>query len=157
LPGGEYDQAAADAIDLARQLHRSGFTAAQRQEVENDGVSGSQIPALATAIHDQVYSFYNGNTDTLAHLQQVLAGLASAETAAASGRTGLAGRMTTVIAGLTGQASVPQTAPVAAAGGPYSAAVGGTVDLDASGSMPGTGQSITSYSWDVNGDGTFGD
>jgi PKD repeat protein len=46
--------------------------------------------------------------------------------------------------------------PVPDAGGPYSVAEGGTLHLDAGGTTDADGDTLT-YSWDVNGDGTFGD
>jgi len=47
--------------------------------------------------------------------------------------------------------------PAADAGGPYQVVEGGVLLLDASGSSdPDVGDVLT-YSWDVNGDGTFGD
>jgi hypothetical protein len=48
--------------------------------------------------------------------------------------------------------------PVANAGGPYTTSEGTNVTLDATGSSdPDTGDSIVSYSWDLNGDSVFGD
>jgi subtilisin-like proprotein convertase family protein len=48
------------------------------------------------------------------------------------------------------------TPPVADAGGPYTIEEGDGLDLDASGSSDDDGDTLT-YSWDVNGDGVFGD
>lgn len=48
------------------------------------------------------------------------------------------------------------TAPIADAGGPYTIEEGESLTLDASGSSDDDGDTLT-YSWDVNGDGTFGD
>ena len=48
------------------------------------------------------------------------------------------------------------TAPVADAGGPYSVVEGDSLHLDASGSHDVDGDTLT-YSWDLNGDGVFGD
>jgi hypothetical protein len=45
--------------------------------------------------------------------------------------------------------------PLAVPGGPYTVLYGGTLALDGSGSIPSIGQSITSYEWDLNGDGSF--
>ena len=47
--------------------------------------------------------------------------------------------------------------PIARAGGPYSILWGNSLSLDAAGSSdPNPGQ-VLSYSWDINGDGAFGD
>ncbi|HEX9994324.1 MAG TPA: Ig-like domain repeat protein [Acidimicrobiales bacterium] len=48
------------------------------------------------------------------------------------------------------------TAPVADAGGPYTIEEGDGLTLDGSGSSDDDGDTLT-YSWDVDGDGTFGD
>jgi hypothetical protein len=59
---------------------------------------------------------------------------------------------------LPSSASLPQNvrAPIASAGGPYTIREGDSVTLDASGSSDPGGSSLT-YSWDLNGDGVFGD
>jgi uncharacterized delta-60 repeat protein len=45
--------------------------------------------------------------------------------------------------------------PTANAGGPYTVAEGGSVQLNGSGSTPGTG--TLTYAWDLNGNGIFGE
>ena len=47
--------------------------------------------------------------------------------------------------------------PVADAGGPYAVPLGQSLPLDASGSRPSHGETITSYEWDLDNDNTFGD
>lgn len=47
-------------------------------------------------------------------------------------------------------------APVANAGGPYTVAEGAGLTLNGGGSTDADGDTLT-YSWDINGDGTFGD
>ena len=52
--------------------------------------------------------------------------------------------------------ATPNTAPTAIAGGPYNVPEGQSLVLNASASSDPEGQALT-YSWDVNGDNTFGD
>lgn len=47
--------------------------------------------------------------------------------------------------------------PTASAGGPYEITVGSGLRLDATGSTDATGAALREYSWDINGDGVFGD
>jgi hypothetical protein len=51
---------------------------------------------------------------------------------------------------------IPNQPPVASAGGPYTVPEGGSLALNASASSDPNMDPLT-YSWDVNGDGTFGD
>jgi Ca2+-binding RTX toxin-like protein len=50
----------------------------------------------------------------------------------------------------------PNTVPTANAGGPYVINEGGSLTLSGSGTDPDFGQTLT-FSWDVNGDGIYGD
>jgi hypothetical protein len=54
--------------------------------------------------------------------------------------------------------TVAQPGPTAVAGGPYTVAEGGTVQLDATGSSdPNQAANTLTYTWDFNGDGVFGE
>ena len=53
--------------------------------------------------------------------------------------------------------SLSLASPVAEPGGPYTVRIGDSLSLDASGSMPSDGAVLTSYEWDLNNDGNFGD
>jgi len=76
---------------------------------------------------------------------------------------------TTITASQTGDTNynaaspVPQTLtvvranPLAVVGGPYKVLIGQSLALDGSGSFPAHGETISSYQWDLNNDGTFGD
>jgi cyclophilin family peptidyl-prolyl cis-trans isomerase len=57
---------------------------------------------------------------------------------------------------LTLSVSGTNAAPTASAGGPYTLAEGGSLSLDASASADADNDPLT-YSWDINGDGVFGD
>ena len=58
----------------------------------------------------------------------------------------------------TATVTVSNVAPTADAGGPYTIDVGGALSLDGSGSDPSLiDNAALGFSWDLNGDGTFGD
>ena len=53
------------------------------------------------------------------------------------------------------QMSVVLGSPVANSGGPYSVVFGGSLTLNGSASVPSDGQTITSFEWDLDGDGDY--
>ena len=57
---------------------------------------------------------------------------------------------------LTVTETATNVAPVANAGGPYTVTEGGSLTVTAAGSTDADNDTLT-YSWDINGDGTFGD
>ena len=53
--------------------------------------------------------------------------------------------------------TVVRANPLAVAGGSYVVLIGQALSLDGSASVPSHGETITTFAWDLNNDGTFGD
>lgn len=114
------------------------------------GVVTTSDPGLAALAAN------GGPTQTMAiDAESPAAGAGNA--AAASGlTTDQRGAPRATLGGVDVGAYQINTAPTANAGGPYLIYVGGSLELNASASSDPDGDPLT-YSWDLNGDGVFGD
>ncbi|HEX3003124.1 MAG TPA: MopE-related protein, partial [Angustibacter sp.] len=141
---------AKEGADVAERIRRSGFTADERRTLRNQGLSTADIAALeAGYVADGVNVAPTGE-QVLAQLDAQLA----ARSAMADALTASVDGWATVVADLEQRTAA--ATPHASAGGPYTASAG-TVALDASASTATTGHSLSSYAWDLDGDGQFDD
>jgi alpha-tubulin suppressor-like RCC1 family protein len=145
----DLDAAIARGRTFVNRVWNSGLTADERRALRNQGRTDNQIAALETELR----SFANSegvNVDSaslLAALDESSA--AHADTAAALD-TAYA-KWNDIVTAIEAR-KAPDTHPAIAAGGPYSAGEGAALQLG--GSATGT---IDAATWDLDGDGTFGD
>ncbi|MDD1709727.1 MAG: hypothetical protein LUQ37_02320, partial [Methanoregulaceae archaeon] len=135
---------------LANRVRTIGFTPDERRTLLNHGLGTADIAALEAGFVADGPQVVPTGDDLVAQLDAQLAaqaGLADALAASAAG-------WTDVVTALEQRTAA--AAPAASAGGPYLAA-SGQVTLDATGSAAATGSTLTSYAWDLNGDGSFDD
>lgn len=147
----DLDGANAGARAERDRIEASGFTADETRQLLGLGLDASGIADLREDI--------TGRPHLPFEVAVVLDDIAHARTSLAATRTALdelATDMADVVAHLEGQDLIADTVPVAHAGGPYTAAEGASVTLDASGSTDADG-SIVASAWDVDGDGDFDD
>ncbi|MDT0203838.1 PKD domain-containing protein [Nocardioides sp. AE5] len=143
-------------IQEGERLRNGTWTPEQRRTLLNLGLTVTEMNELRQLMIDDLLDGTLGRGRN-ALLGGVLADLAVAQQEMADELRAHAARLDGVIAGLEAQSSVPQVLPVADAGGPYTATVGQPLTLDAGASRPGSGGEITTYDWDLDGDGTFDD
>ncbi len=147
------EQAYNDARLENRRLRDSGLTPEERRHLANAGFDANAMAALEAEFvaMGELPTFPQGamtaNLNDLVHARTDMKA-ALAETA--SGWDAL-------VQSLEARGGDAGVMPVANVGGPYNVTAGASVPLDASASQAGSGATITGYSWDLNGDGTFGD
>jgi PKD repeat protein len=145
----DLDAAAADMEAWRSRVVASGFTADERREALNMGLTEADLTEMQTEMAGESYAMTRAGF--LAHLADVQRG--NTNLAASLGQ--LAQDMESVITTLVNDGSVDQWRPAATAGGPYTGAVGTPVTFDASASISPT--ALKSAAWDLDGDGQFDD
>ena len=152
---------AADPRDLDAV---AAFAAAERDRILADGLSAAELariasigapPAEVEATLESIVGF-DPATNARAAMDAAFAGQIAANTDALPGLLGLATTMDLLIDGLEADPSVSDLRPTADAGGPYAAAIGAPLGLDASASDDPNG-SLVAIDWDLDGDGAFDD
>ncbi|MEM7468423.1 MAG: PKD domain-containing protein [Pseudomonadota bacterium] len=131
----------------------SGFTTEQRQGLANLGFDSDQQAELLVDI-----AALDLSTWSKAGFVQSLQDLIAGNLTAIADMNALALFLDGIIAQLVSDPLVADNFPIVDAGGPYVGVEGSLLNLDASGSLPGSGAAnITSYEWDLDGDGAFDD
>ncbi|KAB8182154.1 hypothetical protein FH610_024740 [Microbispora catharanthi] len=151
LFGEDADKAFAFAADFGSRVKQRGLTPDERRVLRESGLTGAQITEFENRIRAAAGP-YTAQTVRDALAAQIAA---HAKTAAAV-QEGLSGWQAITDA-LAGDAGVPDTHPVAQAGGPYTAPEGQSIRLDGSASTAAQGATISSYAWDLDGDRDFDD
>jgi hypothetical protein len=145
----DLDQAITRGRTFVNRVWNSGLTPDERRTLRNEGRTDNQIAAIETELRSYANS-EGSNVDTaslLAALDESRA--AHADTAAALDAS--YAKWNDIVTTIEG-GKIPDTHPAVAAGGPYTAGEGGTVQL--AGSSSGA---VDSTGWDLDGDGSFDD
>ncbi|HSO01575.1 MAG TPA: PKD domain-containing protein, partial [Gaiellaceae bacterium] len=133
-------------------VRADGFSENDIQDALNLGYTEAQIADLEDDIAAKNFDGFSKLT-----LLQSLVSLRDSANDDAQKMAAIGDAMTPIIDQLHANPSVPEPAPIADAGGPYTGDVGTPLAFDASGSAdPGSGP-ITAYEWDLDGDGAFDD
>lgn len=149
----DLDAAYAAAVAYGGRVRASGFTPDERRELFNRGFSAAQIADRETQIRNAYSAGSVSRAGILAEFDALTAAHGRTVVALESARVAfgaLAGQ-------LDAQPTVPDVAPTARAGGPYTATPGTATTLDGAGSSTPAGTSMTRFEWDVDGDGAFDD
>ncbi|MFO0949436.1 MAG: hypothetical protein U1D30_26575, partial [Planctomycetota bacterium] len=141
LEGVNHDGVTFTAVGSDPDAYQSDLLS-YRWDLNDDGIFGDVSGKSVTVLWSQLVSL--GVTSVGAHSIKVkVIDTAGAEATSSAGTLNIA----------------PNTPPVANAGGPYTVVSGLSFQLNASASSdPDPGEtSYLSYSWDINGDGVYGD
>lgn len=143
------DSIAAGLESWRQGVVANGFSAGETRELENLGLSSSDIANFKTSLASDDFSF------TKAGAQQNYSALQTDGNNQITALGALASNADSIISQLTADPSVSNDTPIASAGGPYTVAQGASLSVNAGAST--SPSSITSYAWDLNGDGNFDD
>ncbi len=150
----DIDGSAAVLSALSAQVKASGFTADQVRTLRNAGATQAQIVQLVSDLAAEDWTGFSnaGTAADMVATQSSLNTLASSMAAFASEADGIVLQLAT-------DPSVGDDRPLADAGGSYSGTAGAPITLSATASVGARGNRvpITSYQWDLNGDGVYGD
>ncbi|MDQ3065847.1 MAG: PKD domain-containing protein, partial [Actinomycetota bacterium] len=148
----DFDDATAQLEQLRARVEADGFTAEELRTLRNLGLSAADLEALHEKISDDSYAGFTeaGLAASVAEIQSANDGLANAMLETAS-------NMNSIVSALSADPVTSADAPIAIAGGPYTASAGAPVTLDGSGSAVYPGRTVASYEWDLDGDGVFDD
>jgi PKD repeat protein len=147
--GAPLDEAAAELETIRQRWVTAGLTSDDRRDLRNLGYGDAEIDALVAKLTAQPLLFTKaGFQSTLATLQSTVSGLQSSLTA-------LATAMGPIVTKLAADPLVTDSFPTADVGGPYSGTEGTSIAFDGTAST--SPSAIASYSWDLDGDGVFGD
>jgi hypothetical protein len=125
------------------------FSLEELREAANLGLSQNQLVGMKLNLLADDWNL--SRASVVAHMGELLAAHAALKPTLLA----LANDMSPLIAELEADPLVPDLAPVANAGGPYSGAQGATISFNAGAST--SPSAITAYEWDLDGDGAFDD
>jgi choice-of-anchor C domain-containing protein len=143
----DYDEELAELESVRARIVADGFTDAQVRELTSAGSTAAELEAFRAQQADVSWAGASESA-LVSQLEQLRAGRA----ASAGALAGFATAMQPIIDAL---APAAESVPLADAGGPYSGTAGTAVSFDAGRSTSPT--AITSYEWDLDGDGAFDD
>ncbi len=125
------------------------FSVDELREAANLGLSENQLVGMKFNLLADEWGA--SRASVVAHMDELIAAHAALKPTLLA----LATDMTPLIAELEADPLVPDLAPVANAGGPYSGAQGATISFNAGAST--SPSAIAAYEWDLDGDGAFDD
>jgi PKD repeat protein len=148
----DFGAAALELDTVADRVRAQGLSQDDVRLARNLGLSTVEVAALEHAIAQKDFDGF-----TKQALLESAVELRDGAAQLALDVAKIGDAMTPIVDSLHADEGVPEPAPVADAGGPYSGTVGTPLSLTAAGSGdPGSGP-ITAYAWDLDGDGDFDD
>lgn len=137
--------------DRRGRLSASGFTTDEVRLLRTLGLDDDEIVALRDNIVARDYAGFSKGATHIA-----IADLSAANAAARDCYNTLASDMAALVAGLEADPNVPERAPIARPGGPYTVDEGAALTLDGTASSDPDG-TVGAWDWDLDGDGEFDD
>ncbi len=144
--GVDAGRVAAYVTPIQERVAASGWNDEETRLLRNGGLPTAEIDALAAST-----TSVRGGSDEA--LTDAVADLRTSSTAFAGTLTSLVRSVDGLVANLLANNVVPPAPPTAGPGGPYTVGEGAPLVLDGRSSRG----DITSYAWDIDGDGAFDD